>query len=53
VSTYVSEEHIDSIIRVEEISSARNQQASRPISQKKILFITTAMITSNPIKLTS
>jgi hypothetical protein len=29
VSTDVSEEHIASIFRVEEISSARNQQASR------------------------
>jgi hypothetical protein len=29
VSTDVSEEHILSIFRVEEISSARNQQASR------------------------
>jgi hypothetical protein len=29
VSTDVSEEHISSIFRVEEISSARNQQASK------------------------
>jgi hypothetical protein len=29
MSTEVSEEHIASIFRVEEISSARNQQASR------------------------
>jgi hypothetical protein len=54
VSTNVSEEHIASIFRVEEISSARNQQASRwqalhgVISQKMILFITTAVKTSNP-----
>jgi hypothetical protein len=56
VSTNVSEEHIASIFRVEEISSARNQQASRltlnglhiVISQKMILFITTSVKTSNP-----
>jgi hypothetical protein len=29
LSTYVSEKYIASIFRVEEISSARNQQASR------------------------
>jgi hypothetical protein len=29
VSTDVSEEHVASIFRVEEISSARNQQASK------------------------
>jgi hypothetical protein len=68
VSTDVSEEHIASIFRVEEISSARNQQASRwrryvppkrrltlnglhdVVSEKLILFITTAVITSNPTK---
>jgi hypothetical protein len=61
VSTDVSEEHIASIFRVEEISSANNQQASslpRPltfnglhgvISQKMMLFITIAVKTSNPI----
>jgi hypothetical protein len=62
LSTDVSEEHIASIFRVEEISSARNQQASRwlatqqmtlhglhrVISQKSILFITTDVKTSKP-----
>jgi hypothetical protein len=57
----VSEEHIASIFRVEEISSARNQPASTwqaegdgdemllhgVISQKMIFFITTAVKTSN------
>jgi hypothetical protein len=42
VSTDVPEEHIASIFRVEEISSEKNQQASRwqafVISQKLILF---------------
>jgi hypothetical protein len=57
VSTDVSEKHIASIFRVEEISSARNQQASsKPtafnrlhgaISQKIVLFIITAVKTSN------
>jgi hypothetical protein len=68
VSTDVSEEHIASNIRVEEIISARNQRESRwrwrryvppkrlltfnglhgVISQKMILFITTAVRNSNP-----
>jgi hypothetical protein len=61
VSIDVSEEHIASIFRVEEISSARNQQAGGKqkrrltlnglhgvISQKLIFFITTAVKTSNP-----
>jgi hypothetical protein len=55
VSTDVSEEHIASIFRVEEIFSARNQQASRWrhlgytafISQNLILFITTCVKISN------
>jgi hypothetical protein len=40
VSTDVSEEHIIPIFRVEEISSARNQQASRwqAESQKMMIF---------------
>jgi hypothetical protein len=66
VSTDVSEKHIASIFRVEEIISAINQEASRwrryvfpkrwltfnglhgVISQKLILFMTTAVKTSNP-----
>jgi hypothetical protein len=36
VSTDVSEEHIASIFRVEEISSARNQVGSRIICQPEI-----------------
>jgi hypothetical protein len=84
LSTDVSEEHIASILRVEEISPARNQRARRwqagfplvycwiflrpwgwrryvppkrrwtlnglhgVISQKMVLFVTTAMKTSNP-----
>jgi hypothetical protein len=50
VSTDVSEEHIASIFRVEEISS-RNQQANRwlhGVISQMILFITTTMKTSNP-----
>jgi hypothetical protein len=72
VSTDISEEHVNSIFKVKEIISARNQQASRwqawflaeiipstlkievtlnglhcVISQKLILFITTAAKTSN------
>jgi hypothetical protein len=58
VSSDVSEEHIASIFRVEEISSASKQVASKltlnglhdVISQKLILFITTALKTSNPMK---
>jgi hypothetical protein len=69
VSTDVSDDHIASIFRVEEIGSA-NQRASRwryvppkrplklnglhrlhgVISQKMILFITTAVKTSNPTR---
>jgi hypothetical protein len=67
VSTDISEEHIASIFRVDEISSARNtsKQAGDKryvppkrrltlnrlhgvTSQKMILFITTAVKTSNP-----
>jgi hypothetical protein len=55
VSTDVSEEHIAYIFRVEEISSAKknSKQAGGKelhgvISQKMILFITTAVKTSNP-----
>jgi hypothetical protein len=53
VSADVSDEHIASIFRVEKISSARNQRASRwqahgVISQKMVLFITTTVKTSNP-----
>jgi hypothetical protein len=56
VSTDVSEEHIASIFWVEKISSERNQRASRltlngqhgVISQKMVLFITTAVRTSSP-----
>jgi hypothetical protein len=52
MSTDVSEKLIASIFRVEEISSAINQQANSKglhgvISQKMILFITTAVKTSN------
>jgi hypothetical protein len=53
--TDVPDEHIASIFRVEEIGSA-NQQANRlklnglqdVISQKMVLFKTTAVKTSNP-----
>jgi hypothetical protein len=50
VSTDVSEEHIASIFSVKEISSGKNQQASRHgvVSQKMVLFMTTAVRTSNP-----
>jgi hypothetical protein len=61
VSTDVSEEHIASIFRVEKLSLARNQRESRwqavlnglhgVISQKTVLFITTAVGTSNPTKI--
>jgi hypothetical protein len=59
VSIDASEEHIAFIFRVEEIISATNQQASRltlnglhgVVSQKLILFITTAVKTSNPTQM--
>jgi hypothetical protein len=55
VSIDVSEEHIASIFKVEEISLARNQQALNGlhgvISQKMTLFITTAVKASNPTKI--
>jgi hypothetical protein len=54
VSTDVSEEHIASIFRVEEtIVKAGGKQSSGLhgfISQKMVLFITTAVRTSNPIQ---
>jgi hypothetical protein len=46
VSADISEEHIAAIFRVEEISSARNQQANGlhgVIPQMLILFITNAV----------
>jgi hypothetical protein len=55
VSTDVSEEHIASIFRIEKIILARNQRESKwlllhgVISQKMVLFITTAARTSNRI----
>jgi hypothetical protein len=45
MSTDVSEEHIASIFRIEKISSARNQRASR---WKATCLLTTAVKTSNP-----
>jgi hypothetical protein len=55
MSTDVSEEHIASVFRVEEIISARNLHASKQVArriipQKLILVITTAVKTSNPTK---
>jgi hypothetical protein len=47
VSTDVSEEHIASIFRVEEISSARNQRTGKWQAE---FFVTTAVKTSNPKK---
>jgi hypothetical protein len=50
--TDASEEHIASVLRVEKISSARNQRTLNGlhgvISQKMVLFMTTAVKTSNP-----
>jgi hypothetical protein len=48
VSTDVSEEHIASIFRIEKAEQETLNGLHGVISQKMVLFITTAVRTSNP-----